>query len=310
MIVRKAEHLRDYLTVSRFTLEDPELSLQAHGLLAFLLAKPDDWQVHVRQLATSVGISKNTACKIMAELELVGYVDKRRTRDETGRLAGFEFTVYEERQRPPGKGAPRPRNWDKAPRPKSRDVDHVPKSPSVVNLGHTNDPKTGDQVNKEHVCRTLAEELAAAVRKTTPMVACTPAAWEKDILQLIEKDGATQDQVAAVIKWLPSAPIGKNGFSWKRVVVSGEKLRQHFAKLLTQDGVHVKVKATKRKCPECGKILYTGTAAFCECDCGAAWDITRDGKLEPAGPRAKVDSCAELYSRIPRQASKGEHRAR
>ena len=34
----------NYVSISRFTLEDKRLSWEARGLHAFLLAKPDDWK--------------------------------------------------------------------------------------------------------------------------------------------------------------------------------------------------------------------------------------------------------------------------
>jgi DNA-binding MarR family transcriptional regulator len=257
MIVRRAKHERDYSVISRHTLEDPKPKMKARGLLAYLLAKPDDWKIHVRQLAKALGISKNTAAEALTDLEYAGYADKQKHRDEKGRLSGFEYVVYEERQR---------EARERPPRPKNRDMDRVPEIGTVSQktgsgeLGHTKYPL--DQVSKEKeraakdaAYLPLAEELAAAVKKTYPRQRCNPAGWIRDIRLLIESDHATTEEVRQVLAWLPGAPTN-GSFSWAKNILSGAKLRKHFARLLPEASRNGNGQAAEQSAEQAAAALF------------------------------------------------------
>lgn len=98
MIIR-VRHGRQnpYVMILRTTLEDPELSLKARGLLSFLLAKPDDWRIYISQLGKTLKENRHTIGKIMQELEEAGYCEKKEIR-ERGRFQ-YDYTVFEDRYR-------------------------------------------------------------------------------------------------------------------------------------------------------------------------------------------------------------------
>jgi hypothetical protein len=61
-IVRKERTARDpYTRILREVLEDGFISLAAKGLLCYILAKPDTWEVRVGELAANAGIRKSWA---------------------------------------------------------------------------------------------------------------------------------------------------------------------------------------------------------------------------------------------------------
>ena len=100
MIIR-VKHNKENLYVQIFkgSIEDPELSLKGKGLLAYLLTKPDDWQIYIKQLARQLKESKNTVGRVLNELIDNGYCTRRRNCDpKTGRFKGFDYDVFEVKQ--------------------------------------------------------------------------------------------------------------------------------------------------------------------------------------------------------------------
>lgn len=81
--------------VPRETMANPNLSLKAKGLLAYLICMPDDWQIYVSQLSTVHKESKNTIAKIIKELIEHGYVTREQKRGEGNRFAGYDYSVYD-----------------------------------------------------------------------------------------------------------------------------------------------------------------------------------------------------------------------
>lgn len=84
-----------YAMVNKAPFEDERLSWEARGVLAYLLTKPDDWQVRTADLlkrAPKCGIDRLT--RILKELEDAGYLVRERRNVGRGR---FEWitTVFE-----------------------------------------------------------------------------------------------------------------------------------------------------------------------------------------------------------------------
>ena len=82
-------------TMSNSHLRDMSLSLKAKGLLSMFLSLPKDWTYSVRGLAA---ISKEGVDGILSglkELEAAGYLERRRIRDEHGKLGDSEYSIYE-----------------------------------------------------------------------------------------------------------------------------------------------------------------------------------------------------------------------
>lgn len=97
MTIRKITGLEGgFSIVPNSTLND-NLSWEAIGLLAYLCAKPDDWEVSVTQLVNhscnSTHPSKrDKTYRILNELEDAGYVQRLKGRNR-GRFTGVEYVV-------------------------------------------------------------------------------------------------------------------------------------------------------------------------------------------------------------------------
>src|SRR6187399_98942 len=92
--VKDREH--PYRTMNISALQDNRLSLEARGLLGYLLSKPDDWEVRFTDLLTHAGpnCKEDRLRRILKELEGFGYIQRTRKNVAHGK---FEWvtTVFE-----------------------------------------------------------------------------------------------------------------------------------------------------------------------------------------------------------------------
>ncbi|MCY3770077.1 MAG: hypothetical protein OXG56_12045 [Gammaproteobacteria bacterium] len=90
---------RDFVAISRITLEDARLSWDARGLHAFLLAKPDDWETCIQHLVQCSPAGRDRVRRILQELIRFHYIIKiEQPRTEKGQYARPQYLVHESPQ--------------------------------------------------------------------------------------------------------------------------------------------------------------------------------------------------------------------
>lgn len=92
-IVRAAHDDQPYFLMNRATAQDESLSFAARGMLAYLLSKPDHWQVKVTDLQQNCGRDK--VYSLIDELIEARYMDRQIERDPKGRMVNVQYVVYE-----------------------------------------------------------------------------------------------------------------------------------------------------------------------------------------------------------------------
>lgn len=94
LIVRtkKNEH---YTTISNFALEDNKLSLKAKGLWAFIMTKPNSWNITSRGLASQLKEGRDAVMSAMKELETAGYLERGEHRNTDGTFTTTEAILHE-----------------------------------------------------------------------------------------------------------------------------------------------------------------------------------------------------------------------
>jgi hypothetical protein len=95
MIVRIKKRENPFALVDKRPLCDARLSWKARGILAYLLSKPDDWQVVLQDLVNmgTDGIDKVRGG--LQELKRLGYARLEILRDESGRAQGKRWVIFE-----------------------------------------------------------------------------------------------------------------------------------------------------------------------------------------------------------------------
>jgi hypothetical protein len=120
----------NFAIVPNAVANDERLSFEARGLLVYLLAKPDDWQVTIPDIMRTGEIGRDKAYKLLSELEKARYLERERTRTADGRLSATNYTIFDEPvpgqlplEPPPEKPhveSPHPENTDVvSPRPEN-----------------------------------------------------------------------------------------------------------------------------------------------------------------------------------------------
>lgn len=94
--IRRAQHDTDnpYFQMRRDTAQDDKLSWEARGVLAYLLSKPDDWIVQVKDLQ-QCKCGRDKVYRILDELKTARYVFRERKQVEKGRFEWGDYLVSE-----------------------------------------------------------------------------------------------------------------------------------------------------------------------------------------------------------------------
>jgi len=98
MSIRRSARRSNFTTLDN-CIFSPGLSFRAIGLLAYLLSKPDHWEVSVAQLVNFSGESKrpdgrDSVYAILSELIDAGFIRRTMAR-EGGKLNGYDYEVFD-----------------------------------------------------------------------------------------------------------------------------------------------------------------------------------------------------------------------
>ncbi len=91
----RVKKTNNFFILSRFVAQDERMSLEARGLLIFLLSMPDDWIVCISHLVKISPARKDKIRRIIKELIKFNYIKKEEKRTEEGRFLNPEYIVYE-----------------------------------------------------------------------------------------------------------------------------------------------------------------------------------------------------------------------
>ena len=108
--ITKGKFDNKFTTIPNSLIQNTDLSLEARGLLIFLLSKPSDWKVNVKNLSQDNDIGRDKCYKIINALIDFGYIVRNEEKVK-GRYNYTEYFVYPERQRKQGL-SPCPENPD------------------------------------------------------------------------------------------------------------------------------------------------------------------------------------------------------
>ncbi len=89
-----------YVAINTTVFTDRRLSWKAKGMMGYLLSRPDDWQVLVKDLVGRSRDGREAVYSALRELCANGYVVRRTVRDERNRILRHEYLVFETPVRP------------------------------------------------------------------------------------------------------------------------------------------------------------------------------------------------------------------
>ena len=101
MAVFRVEKNKGYTVMSNHHLRNKDLTLKAKGLLSQMLSLPENWDYTLQGLSVINREKIDAIRTAIWELETAGYIVRQQTRDEKGKMAHIEYTIYEQPQTAP-----------------------------------------------------------------------------------------------------------------------------------------------------------------------------------------------------------------
>lgn len=95
--IHRSEHnsSNHFFILTRSSVQDARLSFEARGVLAYLLSKPDDWELMPEDIASQGNIGRNKAYRIIKELMDHGYITRTMHRNEKKQIVRVDYQVFE-----------------------------------------------------------------------------------------------------------------------------------------------------------------------------------------------------------------------
>lgn len=94
-MIHRAKHESNFLRVDNATVRDGSLSLEARGLLIYLLTMNDNWEFSVKGIARQTGRTERAVMKIVKELKTAGYIIQEKVKDDRGHFNSYVWHIYE-----------------------------------------------------------------------------------------------------------------------------------------------------------------------------------------------------------------------
>ena len=157
MAVFRIQKTGNYTIMSNHHLNNKALSLKAKGLLSLMLSLPDSWDYTARGLASICKEGVDGICATVRELEAAGYIVRRRIRDESGKVRGMEYTVFEQPQKP------EPENPVQAEPEREKPVQVKPDQarPAQENPAQLNTKESNNEINND-----VSNQICTADQRT------------------------------------------------------------------------------------------------------------------------------------------------
>lgn len=237
MTVVRIKKENNFVTLYKACLQDVSISLKAKGLWAFCMGQPDDWTFHVSQLSTVLKEGEDAIYSALKELIEHGYC-KRIQNNINGKFQTVDYEINEF-----------PEEFKK--RLPHRDFPDAG-VPDAVNPGLlSNDPIPS--IEEKQIVRPPASHSQArgysqllfeAIKKTKPDIKPpNMGSWEKEIDRMVRIDKRSEENIKAIIQWLPNASRSSNGFCWADNILSAEALRSRF------DQLEIAMRKDRSECP-------------------------------------------------------------
>lgn len=84
-----------FAIVPNAVANDERLTFEERGVLIYLLAKPNDWNVSAVDLMRRGGFGRDKAYRILQKLKTVGYLRRTQSKDQSGRFMAYDYEVHD-----------------------------------------------------------------------------------------------------------------------------------------------------------------------------------------------------------------------
>jgi hypothetical protein len=96
MSVVRRHHNSNFTVVPNAISEDARLSVEAKGVLGYLLSRPHDWTIRLNHIGATLGVGRDKTERIFQQLMDTGYVVRGKQRRVNGAWGPMEFVVLDD----------------------------------------------------------------------------------------------------------------------------------------------------------------------------------------------------------------------
>ena len=241
----RAPHDKDnpYVIISLKMIYDNNLSLEARGFMASLLALPDDWEFHPMHLAKHFGVSKHKIYKLLNELVTHGYLERieKKSHNLFSSVIYRLFENYSCSKVVPFPNSPYPKNRDteNISLKQKESLDQSEELKECLPCHEFSDTENRDtsynvyipSTKEKYISPILTDGLSAflfeKIKELNPnhKKPATFKEWDLHIERMIRLDKRSPAEIRAVIEWVAKDPF------WCTVILSTQKLRKQFDRL-------------------------------------------------------------------------------
>ena len=86
---------KNYTTISNQLFKNKVISLNAKGLMAYLLSLPSDWNLSINGIVACSKEGRRAIGNTIKELISAGYIERTQVRDK-GKFVGYDYFVFEQ----------------------------------------------------------------------------------------------------------------------------------------------------------------------------------------------------------------------
>lgn len=147
MTIVRRRHNSNFTIVPNAIFEHPDLSVEAKGLLGYLLSRPPDWKIRLAHIGPTLGIGRDKTERIFQELKEAGYVIRGKQQRPAGKWGAAQFEVWDEpnlaKGRPLGAAVgtlPHDHDTSGSPCPEKAGTAPCPEKPLTENQGTYKEP--------------------------------------------------------------------------------------------------------------------------------------------------------------------------
>jgi len=85
-----------YVMINKGFIQNPSLTMQAKGLLAYLLSLPNDWEVRRKELPRHFKNGIRSISNVINELISAGYIKRNQARKGNNCFGEVKYDVFED----------------------------------------------------------------------------------------------------------------------------------------------------------------------------------------------------------------------
>jgi len=221
MSIKRAPRPKSNFTIiGNAVLRDENLSFRARGVLASILSRPDNWKTTAESLARESKEGRSAILTVLKELEQVGYMTRRKYRNEKGQWIWESYVFDTVQKKPVEPESNNPPTGNPTSGEPSTEIQTLIEEPYKNKRKEERTTRTyGDEVIS--LCNLLADLIEANGIKR-PTVSDN---WHLDMERINRIDGYSFEQIERTIRW-----VQQDSF-WRSNVLSPAKLRKQFGAL-------------------------------------------------------------------------------